>query len=68
MLDFLNAIFSEDAEERDEYWRRYNILTPLERTEYDRLVLQAAVDIDHTARFAELSETARKRLESTDGV
>lgn len=64
MFDFCNAIVSEDADERATFWERYHALTPIERTEYDRMVLQDAVGIDHSARFAELSEAARKRVEA----
>lgn len=62
MTDFCNDIFSEDESVRVHYWDLYNALTPTERAEYDRLVLQNAVGVDHAVRFAELAQIAEDRL------
>lgn len=62
MDDFCYGYRAETQAERDRYWSLYNVLTPLERQEYDRLALQTAVGQNHAVRFAELAQLAEDRL------
>lgn len=63
MDDFCYGYRAETQKERDRYWSLYDVLTPRERDEYDRMALQTALGQDHAVRFLELSQAAEERLD-----